>query len=47
MVIAIMPLFHAMSLRAVALEHQFGWNRTQVGLALTLTRVEGGIMGPV
>ncbi len=47
MVIATVPLFHAMSLWAVALEHQFGWNRTQLGLALTLTRVEGGIMGPV
>ena len=47
MSIATVPLFHAMSLWAVALEHQFGWNRTQLGLALTLTRVEGGIMGPV
>jgi len=47
MVIGSVPLFHAMSLWAVALEHQFGWNRTQLGLALTLTRVEGGIMGPV
>ena len=47
MVIGSVPLFHAMSLWAVALEHQFGWSRTQLGLALTLTRVEGGIMGPV
>ena len=47
MVIATVPLFHAMSLWAVALEHQFGWSRTQLGLALTLTRIEGGIMGPV
>jgi len=47
MVIATVPLFHAMSLWAVALQHQFGWSRTQLGLALTLTRVEGGIMGPV
>ena len=47
MVIGSVPLFHAMSLWAVALEHQFGWNRTQLGLALTLTRVEGGILGPV
>ena len=47
MMIGSVPLFHAMSLWAVALEHQFGWSRTQLGLALTLTRVEGGIMGPV
>ena len=47
MVIGSVPLFHAMSLWAVALEHQFGWSRTQLGLALTLTRVEGGIMGPI
>lgn len=47
MVVATVPLFHAMSLWAVALERQFGWNRTQLGLALTFTRVEGGIMGPV
>ena len=47
MVIATVPLFHAMSLWAVALEHQFGWNRTQLGLALTLTRVEGGMLGPL
>ena len=47
MMIATVPLFHAMSLWAVALERQFGWSRTQLGLALTFTRVEGGIMGPV
>lgn len=47
MVIATVPLFHAMGLWAVALERQFGWNRTQLGLALTLTRVEGGLMGPL
>ena len=47
MVIATVPLFHAMSLWAVALERQFGWNRSQLGLALSFTRIEGGIMGPV
>ncbi|MCH8350054.1 MAG: MFS transporter, partial [Chloroflexi bacterium] len=47
MAIATVPLFHAMSLWAVALERQFGWNRTQLGLALSFTRIEGGIMGPV
>lgn len=47
MVITTVPLFHAMSLWAVALEHQFAWNRTQLGLALTFTRIEGGFMGPL
>ena len=46
MVIATVPIFHAMSVWAVALERHFGWTRTELGLALTLTRVEGGIMGP-
>ena len=47
MVISTVPLFHAMSLWAVALDREFGWNRTQLGLALTFTRVEGGLMGPL
>ena len=47
MTIATVPLFHAMTVWAVALEQHFGWSRTQLGLALTLTRVEGGIMGPI
>ena len=47
MVISTVPLFHAMSLWAVALDRHFGWNRTQLGLALTFTRVEGGLMGPL
>ena len=46
MVIATVPIFHAMAVWAVALERHFGWTRTELGLALTLTRVEGGIMGP-
>lgn len=41
------PLFHAMGLWFVALEAAFGWNRTQLSLAFSLTRVEGGILGPV
>ena len=45
--ISTVPLFHAMSVWAVALERQFGWNRTQLGFALTFTRVEGGLMGPI
>ena len=47
MAISSVPLFHAMSVWAVALEHQFGWNRTQLGFAFTFTRIEGGFMGPV
>ena len=47
MTLAAVPLYHAMSVWSVALESQCGWNRTQLGLALTFTRVEGGLMGPV
>ncbi len=47
MTLATVPLYHAMTVWSVALESQFGWSRTQLGLALTLTRVEGGLMGPV
>ncbi len=47
MVLATVPLFHAMALWAVALQHQFNWTNTQLGWALTLTRVEGGLMGPL
>jgi len=47
MVISTVPLFHAMSVWAVALEREFGWNRTQLGFALTFTRIEGGLMGPL
>ena len=36
-----------MTVWSVALESHFGWSRTQLSLAFTLTRVEGGIMGPV
>ena len=44
---ALVPLFHAMAVWAVVLERQFGWSRTQIGFALTFSRVEGGLMGPV
>ncbi len=47
MVIATVPLFHAMAVWAVALEREFGWTRAQLGLALTLTRVESGLIGPL
>ena len=47
MVISTVPLFHAMTVWAVALEVHFGWSRAQLGLALTLTRVESGLIGPL
>ena len=47
MVIATVPLFHAMAVWAVALEVHFGWTRAKLGLALTLTRVESGLIGPL
>ena len=40
-------LFHAMGLWFVALESAFGWNRTQLSLAFSFTRIEGGVLGPV
>ena len=47
MAIATVPLFHAITVWAVALERHFGWSRAQLGLALTLTRIEGGLFGPL
>ncbi|MFQ6029197.1 MAG: MFS transporter [Dehalococcoidia bacterium] len=47
MSLATVPLYHAMAVWAVALESHFGWNRTQLGFALTFTRIEGGFMGPL
>ena len=47
MVIATVPLFHAMAVWAVALEREFGWTRAQLGLALSMTRVESGLVGPL
>ena len=47
MLVATTPLFHAMGIWAVAMERAFGWNRTQLSLALSFTRVEGGILGPI
>ena len=47
MTLATVPLYHAMAVWAVALESSFGWSRTQIGFALTFTRIEGGFMGPL
>ncbi len=47
MVITSVPIFQATAVWAVALESQFGWSRTQLGLVLSFTRVEGSITGPI
>ncbi len=47
MVLTTVPLFHAMGVWAVVLRREFGWTPTQLGFALTFTRVEGGLMGPI
>jgi MFS family permease len=47
MVITAVPVFQASAVWAVALEAQFGWSRTQLGLALSFTRVEGSLTGPI
>ena len=47
MVITAVPVFQATAVWAVALESQFGWSRTQLGLALSFTRIEGSITGPI
>ncbi len=47
MVVGTVPLFQGMTAWFVVLEKQFGWSRTQLTIAFSLTRVEGSIMGPV
>jgi sugar phosphate permease len=47
MLVATTPLFHAMGIWAVVMERAFGWSRTQLSLALSFTRIEGGILGPI
>ncbi len=47
MTVATVPMFHAMTLWSVALVNEFHWKRGAMSLALTLTRVEGGLMGPI
>ena len=37
MLVATTPLFHAMGIWAVAMERAFGWNRTQLSLALSFS----------
>lgn len=47
MVIGTVPLFQGMTAWFVVFEHQFGWSRTQLSIAFSLSRVEGSIMGPI
>ena len=47
MVMSTTPMFHAIGLWFVALESAFGWNRAELSIAFALTRVEGGLLGPV
>ena len=46
MAITSVPVFHANTVWVVAIESAFpNWSRFQLGLALTMTRVEGGLFG--
>ncbi len=47
MVIGTVPLFQGMTAWFVVLESHFGWSRTQLSIAFSLSRVEGSIMGPI
>ncbi len=47
MVISAVPVFHGMAVWSVALRDHFSWNATQLGAALSLTRAEGALMGPI
>lgn len=47
MVAGTVPLFQGMTAWFVVLEKHFGWSRTQLTIAFSLTRVEGSIMGPI
>ncbi len=47
MILSIVPFFHTMTAWFVVLERNFGWNRAQLSFAFSLSRVEGGILGPL
>ena len=47
MVLSIVPLFHGLTVWFVVLGQHFQWTRTQLSLAFSLARVEGGIVGPL
>ena len=46
MIVATVPLHHALPVWGVALERYFGWTRFQLGMALTITRLVG-LVDPV
>ena len=47
MVISAVPVFHGMAVWSVALRDHYGWSATQLGVALSLTRAEGAMFGPL
>ena len=47
MVISAVPVFHGMAVWSVALKAHYGWSATQLGVALSLTRAEGAMFGPL
>ena len=47
MVISAVPVFHGMAVWSVALRAHYGWSATQLGVALSLTRAEGAMFGPL
>ena len=47
MVASAVPVFHGMAVWSPVLKAQFGWSATQLGAALSLTRAEGALFGPL
>ena len=47
MVASAVPVFHGMAVWSPVLRAQFGWSATQLGVALSLTRAEGALFGPL
>ena len=41
------PLFHGLPIWSPVVRNTFGWTAGQMSLAFALTRVEGGVMGPL
>lgn len=47
MILSIVPFFHSMTAWFVVLERRFGWSRAELAMAFSLSRVEGGVLGPL
>ena len=45
--VIISPIFHGAGTFFYALEREFGWSRTVLGAAFSLSRVEGAVLGPL